>query len=314
VSRLPGVASAAGSDTTVSGGGYFGVMFQTEGGPDVKTTRGMTIDENFVNTLGLTVTRGRGFSREFNDSRSVLFNEAAVRQFGWTDPVGMKIRRLGGEDEPTGEYTIVGIVRDLNYNSLHSPINSFIYFCFDRENRVFGNLNVRLKPGNTAATVSAIENVWKSFGTAEPFRYDFMEDRLDALYGNERTSGRIFTVFSLLAVVIACIGLFGLSAYTTGMRTKEIGIRKTLGSSPARIGAMLSGDFAKLVLLAIVIGFPVAYYAMSRWLQNFAFRTAISFWIFLVAGGTALAIQQLTTSYQAFKAARTNPADALRFE
>jgi len=314
VRRLPGVEAAAGSNTMVSGGAYFGVMFQTAGSPEVRTTRGMVIDENFIDTLGLKVTRGRGFSREFNDSRSVLFNEAAVRQFGWTDPVGMKIRRLGGQDEATGEYTIVGVVKDHNYNSLHSPINSFIFFCYEGPDRVFQSLNVQLKPGNAAATVAAVENVWKSFGTAEPFRYDFMEDKLDAMYGNERTSGRIFTVFSLLAVVIACIGLFGLSAYTTGMRTKEIGIRKIMGSSPARIASMLSADFAKLVLLAVAVGVPIAYYAMSRWLQNFAFRTPISAWIFLAAGGAALAIQQLTTSFQAVKAARTNPADALRFE
>jgi putative ABC transport system permease protein len=289
-------------------------MFQTEGSPEVKTTRGMTIDESFIDTLHLTVTRGRGFSREFNDGRNVIINEAAVRQFGWKDPIGMKLHRAGGEDEPTGEYTIVGVVKDFNYNSLHAPINSFVYFCYEGPDRIFGNFNIRLKPGKAAATMAAVESAWKSFGTGEPFRYVFMEDKLDALYGNERTSGRIFTLLSLLAVIIACIGLFGLSAYTTGMRTKEIGIRKILGSSPGRISAMLSGDFAKLVAVAILIGVPIAYYAMSRWLQNFAFRTSITVWIFLLAGGTALAVQQLTTSFQALKAARTDPANTLRFE
>jgi putative ABC transport system permease protein len=314
VGRLPGVAAVAGSNTSVSGGAYFGVMFQTPGSPEVKTTRGMVIDESFVDTLGLTITRGRGFSREFNDGRNVLINEAAVRQFGWTDPVGMKLHRAGGQDEPTGEYTIVGVVKDFNYNSLHAPINSFVYFYYEGPDRIFGNFNIRLKPANAAATLAAVEGLWKSFGTGEPFRYAFMDDKLDALYGNERTSGRVFSIFSLLAVLIACIGLFGLSAYTTVMRTKEIGIRKIMGSTPARITAMLSADFARLVLLALLVGVPIAYFAMSRWLENFAYRTDISIWIFLAAGGAALAVEQLTVSYQALKAARTNPADALRFE
>jgi putative ABC transport system permease protein len=314
VVRLPGVAGVAGSDTPVSGGFYFGVMFQTPGSPEVKTTRGMTIDENFFDTMGLTIAKGRGFSREFNDARSVIINESAVRQFGWTDPIGMKIHRAGGADEPTGEYTIVGVVIDFNYNSLHAPINSFVFFCYGSADRIFGYLNVRLKTGNTAATVAAVENVWKTFGTGEPFRYVFMDDKLDAMYANERTSGRVFSIFSLLAVLIACIGLFGLSAYTTVMRTKEIGIRKIMGSTPARITAMLSVDFARLVLLALLVGVPIAYYAMSRWLQNFAYRTDITVWIFLAAGGAALAVEQLTVSFQALKAARTNPADALRFE
>jgi putative ABC transport system permease protein len=314
VLRLPGVVSAAGSNTFASGGFYFGVMFQTEKSPEVKTTRGMVIDEDFIGTMGLTVTQGRGFLREFNETRTVIINESAVREFGWTDPVNMKIRRAGGPDEPTGEYTIVGVVKDFHYNSLHSPINSFVYFCYDTPQRVFTELNVRIRPGSRPGTAAEIEKIWKSFSAGDPFKYVFMEDKLDAMYGNEKTSGRIFSLFSILAIIIACIGLFGLSAYMTEMRTKEIGVRKILGSTPSKVVVLLSRDFAKLVVLALIVAVPLSYYAMARWLQNFAFRTDISLWIFLVAGLAALFIEQFAISFQALKAAHTNPADALRFE
>ena len=312
--RLPGVLGVAGSSTFVSGGYYAGDMFQAEGDPGIKTTRGMVIDEDFIGALGLTISKGRGFSRDFNEARNVIINETAMREFGWADPVGMKVRRTGGADEETGDYTIVGVVKDFHYNSLHSPINSFVYFCYAPERRVFGNLNIRVKPGSLTATAAAVDGVWKSFSSGEPIRQTFMEDKLEAMYGNERTSGRIFSLFSGLAVVIACIGLFGLSAYMTEMRTKEIGVRKILGSTPSGVLALLSRDFAKLVVLALVLAVPVSYIAMARWLRNFAFRTDIGLWIFLAAGLAALVIEQAAISFQALKAAHTNPADALRFE
>jgi putative ABC transport system permease protein len=315
VARLPEVESVAGSDTLVSGGFYFGVMFQTEQDQEVKTTRGMTVDEDFVGTLGLTVVRGRGFSKEYNESRNVLINETAMRQLGWPDPVGMTIRRTGAKNDPAvGDYTIVGVVKDFHYSSLHAPVNSFVAFGYAPPARAFGNLHVRVKPGSAGAAVAAIEKLWKSFGVQQSFQYAFLQDRLDAMYGNERTSGRAFSVLSALAILIACVGLFGLSSYVAEMRTKEIGIRKILGSTPEKIVLLLSREFALLVLLAFLIAVPISYYAMSRWLQGFAFRTTVAVWIFLAAGTAALAIEQTTISFQAVKAARTNPADTLRFE
>jgi putative ABC transport system permease protein len=315
VARLPEVESVTGSDTLVSGGFYFGVMFQTERDPEVKTTRGMTVDEDFLGTLGLTVVRGRGFSKDYNESRNVIINETAMRQLGWPDPIGMKIRRSGDkDDEAVGDYMIVGVVKDFHYNSLHAPVNSFVAFGYAAPPRVFGNLHVRIKPGSARTAVAAIEKLWKSFGVQQPFQYSFLQDRLDAMYGNERTSGRVFSFLSALAIMVACIGLFGLSSYVAEMRTKEIGIRKILGSTPSKIVWLLSREFALLVSLAFVIAVPVSYYAMSRWLQGFAFRTTVAFWIFLAAGMAALAIEQATISFQAVKAAGTNPANALRFE
>jgi putative ABC transport system permease protein len=311
---LPGVANAAGSNTIVSGGGYYGIMFQAGGDPEVKTTRGMNIDEDFIDTMGLEITQGRGFSREFNETRNVIINESTIKEFGWNEPVGMKIRYLGDENEPVGEYTIIGVVKDFHYNSLHSPINSFVLLGLPQDQRILANLQFKIKPNNVGETLGAIEQKWKEFNPQEPMSYYFLDDKLDEMYGNEKTSGQIFSIFSLLAIVIACIGLFGLSAYMAELRTKEIGIRKVLGSTASKIVVLLSKDFAKLVALAFVIATPLAYFAMTRWLQNFAFRSPVQVWIFLLAGLVAVLIAQLTISFQALKAANTDPADALRFE
>jgi putative ABC transport system permease protein len=311
---LRGVVNAAGSNTLVSGGGYYGIMFQAEGDPEVKTTRGMNIDEDFIDTMGLEITQGRGFSREFNETRNVIINESTIEEFGWNEPVGMKIRYLGQEDEPIGEYIIIGVVKDFHYNSLHSPINSFVLLGLPQDQRILGILQIKIKPENIGETLGTIEQKWKEFNPQEPLSYYFLDDKLDEMYGNERKSGQIFSIFSLLAIVIACIGLFGLSAYMAELRTKEIGIRKVLGSSASKIVILLSKDFAKLVAVAFVISTPIAYYVMSRWLQNFAFRSPVHVWIFLLAGLAAVLIAQLTISFQALRAANTDPADALRFE
>ncbi len=312
--RLPGVVNAAGSNTIVSGGSYYGIMFQAEGDPEVKTTRGMNIDQDFIDTMGLKITQGRGFSREFNEERNVIINESTIKEFGWNNPVGMKIKYLGTEGEPTGEYTIIGVVKDFHYNSLHSPINSFVLLSYPSDQRIFGSLQIKIRPENTGETLASIEQKWKEFNPQEPLGYFFLDDKLDEMYGNEKTSGQIFSIFSLLAIVIACIGLFGLSSYMAEMRTKEIGIRKVLGSTSPKIVLLLSKDFARLVLLAFIVAVPAAYFAMSRWLQNFAYRAGIQVWIFLLAGMAAVLIAQLTISFQALKAANTDPADALRFE
>ena len=312
--NLPGVVNATGSGTIFTGRGYFGIMFQAGGDPEPKTTRGINIDEDFIDTMGLEIVQGRGFSREFNETRNVIINESTIKEFGWNEPVGMKVQYLGGENEPTGEYSIIGVVKDFHYDSLHSPINSFVLLGFPQEQRILGNMQIKIKPDNIGETLGAIERKWKEFNPQEPLGYYFLDDKLNEMYGNEKTSGQIFSLFSLLAIVIACIGLFGLSAYMAELRTKEIGIRKVLGSTSSKIVILLSKDFARLVGFAFVIATPLAYFAMTRWLQNFAFRSPVHVWIFLLAGLAAVLIAQLTISFQALKAANTDPANALRFE
>jgi len=317
---IPGVVDAAGSNTTVSGGFYYGVMFQTEQDPEIKTTRAMTVDKDFIKALDLEIIDGRGFAKEFNDTMNVIINEETIREFGWNDPVGMKLKRLGDPGEPAGNYTVIGVVKDFHYNSLHEDIDSFVLFALpegqsqQQQQQVYPLMNVRIGPDNTAASLASIEDTWNKFAPEQPFSYYFMDDMLDRLYQNEKTSGQIFSIFSILAVVVACIGLFGLSTYMAEQRTKEVGIRKVLGSTASKIVVLMSKDFAKLVALAFLIAVPVAYYIMIKWLQSFSFRTSVPLWIFLLAGVAALVVAQFTISFQALKAASSNPADSLRFE
>jgi putative ABC transport system permease protein len=311
---IPEVVDAAGSNTLVQGGYYFGVFFRSARNPEVKTTRAMVIDQDFVRTMGLKIVDGRGFSKEFNDERNIIINESTIKEFGWNDPIGMKVTLLGDEEDQTGEYTIVGVVKDFHYDSLHKDIDSFVLMSYPKEQRIFTNINIRIGPENFPETVAAIREKWAQLSPQQPFSYFFLEDRLNNLYSNERTSGQIFNIFSVLAIVIACVGLFGLSAFIAAQRTKEIGIRKVLGSTGSRIVVLLSKDFAKLVLFAFIVAVPISYYVMTRWLQNFAYRTDIQFWIFLLAGLAAVLVAQLTISFQALKAANIRPAEALRFE
>ncbi len=317
LTNIPGVVKAAGSNTPIQGGFYYGIMFQTEQDSEIKTTRGMTVDSDFNKTLDVRILEGRGFQEEFDDTWSVLINESSIREFGWNDPVGMKLKRIGDPGEPVGEYTVIGVVKDFHYNSLHEDIDSFVLFSMEsipEPQRVYPLLNIRFRPENTRTVLAGVEQAWDKFAPEQPFSYFFLVDRLDELYHNEQTSGKIFAVFAVLAILIASIGLFGLSAYTAEMRTKEIGIRKVLGSTASKIVFLLSRDFARLILFAFMIAVPVAYFAMHQWLQNFAFRLGVQPWTFVLAGAAALLIAQLTISFQAIRAANTNPAVTLKFE
>ncbi len=320
LSGIPGVVDVAGSDTTISGGSYYGVMFQTEKDTEIKTTRAMTVDDDFVKTLGLEIVDGRGFAKEFNDTTNIIINEAAIREFGWDDPVGMRLKRISDPGERSGNFTVIGVVKDFHYNSLHEDIDSFVLFTNpevqdqQQQQPIYALMNVRIRADNTPSTLVAVENTWKKFMPGQPFSYYFLDDMLNGLYQNEQTSGQIFGVFSILAIIIACIGLFGLSTYMAEQRTKEIGIRKVLGSTASKIVMLMSKDFAKLVTGSFLIAVPIAYFIMFKWLQNFSFRVSIQFWIFLLAGIASLVVAQFTISFQAVRAANSNPADSLRFE
>ena len=315
VKTIPGIIQASGANTLVQGGFYAGDFFRSDRDSEVKTTRGMVIDQDFVDTMGLEIVDGRGFSIEFNDERNIVVNESTIKEFGWTDPVGMKIRRMGDQDDPgTGEYTIIGVVKDFHYESLHKEIDSFMFFSFPNEQPIYVNLNIKIRPENVAGTLAAIEEKWSQFLPGQPFSYFFLDDRLNELYNNEKTSGKIFNVFSILTIFIACVGLFGLSAYIAAQRTKEIGIRKVLGSTGSKIVVLLSKDFSKLVLFAFIPAVPISYLVMDKWLKSFVYRTNIGIWIFLLAGFGAFVIAQITVSFQAIKAANTHPADSIRTE
>ncbi|MEJ7683120.1 MAG: FtsX-like permease family protein [Segetibacter sp.] len=206
--------------------------------------------------------------------------------------------------------TIKAVVKDFHYSTLHQPIGPFVIFLGPNQVR---NMFVKIS-GNIPAALQSIANVWKERVPYRPFEYSFLDDEYNALYKTEQRTAQVFALFAGLAILLACLGLFALTAYATAQRTKEIGIRKVLGASVSNIVGMLSKDFLKLVLTAAFIAFPVAWWVMNKWLQDFAYRINISWWIFMVAGLVAVLIALITVSFQAIKAAVANPVKSLRTE
>ncbi|TDB65919.1 ABC transporter permease [Arundinibacter roseus] len=270
------------------------------------------VDEDYAKTLGIQVVEGRFFSKEFpSDSSAIVLNEEAVRMFGFDDPIGKKlVTNTGPQDSSQPAYTVIGVVKDFHFESLHSPIGPL--------NMILGNspgkFAFRLNASESGATIKKAEALWKRMAPGQPFEYRFMDQDFDKTYRAEQRIGRIFITFALLSILIACLGLFGLAAFTAEHRTKEIGVRKVLGASVATIVAMLSGDFLKLILIAILIATPISWYIMDQWLQDFAYKITIQWWMFLLAGMLSILISLLTVSYQSIKAALMNPVKSLRSE
>jgi putative ABC transport system permease protein len=267
---------------------------------------------DYVETLGLELVAGRSLSRAFAaDSLAVLLNEQAVQQLGLDHPVGAQLEWPG-----EGTYTIIGVLKDFHITSLHREIGAVALLGPDPRNTNRPNLltAARLRTDNLPQTLTALEQTWNRFASQEPFVYTFLDETFAQLYKAEQRTRRLITFFAGLAILIACIGLFGLAAYIAEQRTKEIGIRKVFGATVSSIVMLLSKEFVGLVFVAIVLGIPLAYLMMQRWLETFAYRVEISWPIFLVAGLTALGVAILSVSYQSIKAALANPVDALRHE
>ncbi|HEY5327688.1 MAG TPA: ABC transporter permease, partial [Mucilaginibacter sp.] len=271
------------------------------------------VDDAFIPTLKLKMLRGRAFSKSFNDSASVILNENAAKQIGWKDPIGKSITYPGHDNQ---KFTVIGVVRDFNVESLHSDFTPFaLFYTTSKTYQISGSyLTVRIKPGSYNSTLNSIRNKWKEFAPGTPFDYSFMDAEFDALYKTDQTMGKVFSVFTFLSLTVACLGLLGLAIYTAERRNKEIGIRKVLGASVQNVVAMLSIDFLRLVIIASIIAFPVAWFAMNKWLQDFAFRTEINWWVFALSAGVTITIALITISFQSIKAALSNPVESLRSE
>ncbi|HVX26726.1 MAG TPA: ABC transporter permease [Parafilimonas sp.] len=270
------------------------------------------VDDDFVPTLNMQILQGRNFSKTFNDSASVILNETAVKQIGWKDPVG-KFLSYPGNDQ---RFQVIGVVKDFNVQSLHDLVQPFALFNATSKTYYTNSsfISVRLQPGDINKYLSGIESKWKSFAPDIPFDYSFMDEEFDALYRSEQRMGAVFSVFTFLSIFVACLGLFGLSIFTAERRKKEISVRKVLGASVQGIVQMLSKDFIKLVAIAFIIATPLAWWAMNNWLQGFAYRINISWWIFILAGLGAVCIALITVSFQAIRAAVANPVKSLRTE
>ena len=275
----------------------------------------LSVSDTYVETLGMNVIAGDGFlsALSTDDEGVVLLSASTVELLGLKEnPVGQRLRIAHRLRNRPDIYTVAGVVEDFHNASLHEPMRPVVFMPFERGfvHRVL----VRLNPGNLARGLREVNAVWRRFAPDEPLQYTFLDEEITRQYLAEQKLARLFGTFAALAMVLACLGLFGLAASTAEQRTKEIGIRKVLGASVPSITALLSKDFLKLVVIALGVAAPLAYVAMNRWLDTFAYRIELSWWIFLLAGLTALAIALLTVSYQSIKAALADPVRALRYE
>ena len=315
VKKIPGVLNA-GAGSQMPGNSFFGIQFTAEGKPEVMTGKGFSADDFFLDAMKIKLTEGRTFGEDFNDSTSVILNQAAVHAFGLENPIGSKIYSSAAFNREVVNipYTVIGVAEDFHFESLHLPITPLAIFSTESAVGFQAFLALNISGDNPQETIAAVEQLWDRFGQNHPFTFSFLENDLNNLYKSEQVSGKILTSFSILAIVIACIGLFGLAAYTAYQKTKEIGVRKVLGASTSNLVWMLTTNFSLLVLVAFLIGAPVSYWAMKQWLQTFAYQTELNPLIFLLAGLITMAIALLTVSYQAFSAARANPVKSLKSE
>lgn len=302
--------------TTIPGRGSFVDFYKPEAAPLKDLTLSSYLaDEDLVPTLGMKIIKGSNFSKEnLADCQSgVLLNEEAAKKIGWSDPIGQYITYPGGNNS---KFKVIGILKDFNSESLRTAIAPFAVF--HEASKTYSIRSscvvVRVRAGQTRAAVEILERQWKQFTGDSALDYTFLDEDFDRQYRSEQRLGQVLGVFTAIAIVIACLGLFGLAAYIAEQRTKEIGIRKVLGASVGSIIGLLSRDFLKLVAIAIVVAVPLAWYGMNRWLQDFAYRVNITAWMFLLAGGLALVIAFATVAGQAWRAARANPVNALRSE
>jgi putative ABC transport system permease protein len=317
VLNLPGIKSA--SITTsiptkyLFADGYVPVENNNEHAVKDISLTSFIVDDDFIPTLQLQVLKGRNFSKIFADSGSVILNEAAVKQIGWKQPLGQYLQYPGGNDQ---KFKVIAVVKDFNVQSLHNPIAPFALFHTSSKTYDLGvsYIIARVEAGKTGSVFNQLESKWKSFAPATPFDYSFLNEEFNALYQADKRMGAVFGVFTVLSVFVACLGLFGLATYTAERRIKEIGIRKVLGASVQGMVRLLSKDFIKLVFIAAVIAFPIAWWVMNKWLEDFVYRININWQVFIAAGLLVLLIALLTVSFQAVKATVANPVKSLRTE
>jgi len=293
-------------------GGFFdGHMFNVEGQNDKWNARTEFADFEFVQTLGLKIIAGRDFTAQYptDTSSAVLINRTAAAKLGWMpeQAIGKWIQNTVRDD---AKRSIIGVVEDFNFLSLKENMDALV-IAPDNDWRV---ALIKLKPGNIQAAIAAIKKEYGQVAPAYPLEYHFLDQQFDELYKNDLRQQTILTVFAVLAIFVACLGLFGLASFTATKRIKEIGVRKVLGSSVQGIVILLSKDLLKPVLIATCIAIPVGYYVMDKWLQNFAYKTALSWWIFALAALIIFAIALVTVSFQSIKAAIANPVKSLRSE
>ncbi|WP_222930303.1 ABC transporter permease [Larkinella punicea] len=300
------------TDVTRSNGNIVSIGMQTGSnewdGKEMGETmmmRPMAIDKNFISFFKMKLKAGENFTGSVTDTTHFILNETAVKAARLTNPVGKRFKLWNKEG------IIIGVVKDFHFDSMKQKIEPSIFFYYPND---AGRIFIKTTGKDAASAIASAERLWKRYNAEFPFNYAFLDQTFDDLYKTEQRTGTLFNVFATIAIVISCLGLFGLVAYTAQVRTREIGVRKVLGATVPGIIGLLAKDFVKLVLIAIVLAVPVAWYAMDQWLEGFAYRIDMNGWVFALAGLLALAIALLTVSFQSIKAALMNPVKSLRSE
>ena len=306
--KLSQVKSVSVSDyLPVEGTKRNGNTFWNEGKIKVESgvdTQFWIVDDSYLETMGMKIISGRNFSFKLpSDSQAVIINRTMANRLNLKDPIGKRITN-------GNVFVVAGVVEDFNFESMRSNIDPVCLKLGTSPSIV----SIKVSSADMSNLLSSITSVWKKFAPSQPLRYSFLDDKFANMYADIQRMGRISTSFSILAIIIASLGLFALSAFMAEQRGKEIGVRKVLGASVSDLASLLSKDFLKLVVIAMVIASPIAWWAMNKWLQDFVYRINISWWIFLFAGGSAVVIALLTVSFQAIKAALANPVKSLRSE
>lgn len=316
LTNIPGV-KAVGASSLVPGRGRTKSIFFPEGLNDnePQTMDYFTIDPHYIPTMNMEMAQGRNFSADFSTdaTQSVIINQATAIKLGWDNPIGKTFRlpNLPGDQGDEQILTVIGVVKDFHIASLHQKIEPQIIF-YDLSS--VNHISIRLAPENISHTIGLLEKEWKKISPDRPFDFYFLDQSFDSQYRAEERLGKISLYFSLLGILIASLGLLGLSSYTTERRTKEIGVRKVLGATETGIVLLLSKEIVRWVLVANIIAIPVAYWLADRWLGNFAYRINLGWTTFVLAGLVALSIAVITVSFQAVRAALANPVESLRYE
>jgi len=305
LAELPDVVSTAGV-SRVPGAGFSSNGYRPEGTEDVIMFNVVDVDYDIISTLGLQVLEGRSFSQDLStDKDAYMVNEALVEQVGWEDPVGKKLMR-------GGEHIIIGVVKDFQFASVHEEIGSLVFTMKPRTG--FSYLLVRFNTQNLSRLISQIGIAWDELDPNEPFEYSFMDDVFDQVYRAEQQMSKMLLYVAILAILIACMGLFGLALYNTEQRTREIGVRKVFGSTASGVVRLLSGSFTRYVILANLLAWPVAYIILKKYMQMYAYKVSLPVWAFLATALGVYLVAILTIGLQSYKAGTTNPVDTLRHE
>jgi putative ABC transport system permease protein len=306
---------AVGGSSNIPGSNIFSdTVFKRDDSDDIFSLMFMATDYEFIDTYGFQLLQGRLFSREFGaDSEgAVVLNRAAVSELGFApEEIVDKTILMATSETETIPLNVVGVVDDFHFKSLHRVIEPLVLWLVPDRMRI---ISVRMAPGDLGETLSFVQQKWMEIFPQEEFSYTFLDDRIKLLYQSEGKMRSLFLTFSILSIFVACLGLLGLAAFTAQERTKEIGVRKVLGASVGNILLLLSKEFVKWVLVANILAWPIAYYAMNRWMQNFAYRSAIGVWPFVLSAILAMFVALFTVGFQALKAALTDPVTSLRYE